>query len=131
MRTLVMTFSLALTPTLAMAGGADGTWKTEAGDDGGYLEVTVGPCATDAGKTCGKISKAFNKQGADPSYANLGKLMIENMESDGATKYSGGTIWDPEDNKTYSSKMTVKGDMLDVEGCVSIICSGQHWTRAK
>jgi uncharacterized protein (DUF2147 family) len=40
---------------------------------------------------------------------------------------SGGTIWGPEHDKTYKSKMTLKGDDLDVEGCISIVCSGQDW----
>jgi hypothetical protein len=29
--------------TVALAGGADGVWKTEADDKGAYLEVTIGP----------------------------------------------------------------------------------------
>ena len=57
--------------------------------------------------------------------------MVKNMASDGGGKFSGGTIWDPEHDKTYDSHMTLKGDVLDVEGCVSIICSGQDWTRVK
>ena len=40
------------------------------------------------------------------------------MTSINGKHYSGGTIWDPEHGKTYSSKMTVKGDVLDVEGCI-------------
>ena len=116
---------------MAIASGADGVWKTEANDDGGYVEVTVDPCASDASKTCGKISKAFNKQGEDSTYANLGKLIVKDMESDDGTNYSGGTIWDPEHDKTYKSKMKLKGNELDVEGCVSIICSGEHWARVK
>jgi hypothetical protein len=27
---------------------ADGIWKTEANDAGGFLQVTIGPCASDA-----------------------------------------------------------------------------------
>jgi uncharacterized protein (DUF2147 family) len=118
-------------PAIALAGGADGVWKTEADDKGGYLEVTVGACAADATKTCGTISNAFTKQGADPTYVNLGKLVIRDMSSRDGPNYSGGTIWDPEHDKTYHSKMVVKGDVLDVEGCISIICSGQDWTRVK
>jgi len=61
----------------------------------------------------------------------MGKLMVKDMKSGDGTKYSGGTIWDPEHDKTYKSKMYLKGDVLDVEGCVSIICSGQDWKRVK
>jgi len=131
MRRLILAVTVAATHITAIAGGADGVWKTEANDDGAYLEITIGPCDSDSAKTCGTISKAFTKQGADPKYEYLGKLMIKDMNSDDGTSYSGGTIWDPEDNKTYSSKMHLKGEELDVEGCVTIICQGQHWKRPK
>ena len=131
MRKLILAVTVAVAPVMAIASGADGVWKTEANDAGGYVEVTVGPCASDSSKTCGKISKAFNKQGEDSTYANLGKLIVKDMESDDGTNYSGGTIWDPEHDKTYKSKMELKGNELDVEGCVSIICSGEHWARVK
>ena len=131
MRRLIVAVTFAAAPVMAIAGGADGVWKTQRSDAGAYLEVTIGPCASDPAKTCGKISKAFTKQGVDPKYENLGKLMVKDMKSDDGMSYSGGTIWDPEDNKTYSSKMHLKGEDLDVEGCVTIFCSGQHWKRVK
>jgi uncharacterized protein (DUF2147 family) len=115
----------------AIAGGADGVWKTEANKKGGYLEVTVAPCKADAAKTCGIITAASSATGPDPAYANLGKPIIENMASSDGTSFSGGTIWDPEDGKTYASKMILKGDTLDVEGCVGPICRGQDWERVQ
>lgn len=131
MRKLVISFVLAAAPGAALAAGADGVWATEKNDDGGYLEVTIAPCASDGSLTCGTISKAFNGQGEDPAYADLGKSIIDGMKHDSDGAYSGGTVWDPEHNKTYSSKMTVKGDDLDVEGCISIFCQGQDWRRVK
>ena len=131
MRKLILAVTVAVAPVMAVASGADGVWKTEANDDGAYIEVTIGPCDSDSAKTCGKISNAFTKQGPDLKYEHMGKLMIKGMKSHNGARYSGGTIWDPEDNKTYSSKMKLKGEELDVEGCVTIICSGQHWTRVK
>jgi len=131
MRRLLLGVTMAAASTMAIAGEADGVWKTQVNPDGGYLEVTIGSCESDSTRTCGKISNAFNKQGADPKYANLGKLMVKDMKSGDGAKYSGGTIWDPEDGKTYKSKMHLKGDVLDVEGCVSFICKGQDWTRVK
>jgi uncharacterized protein (DUF2147 family) len=62
---------------------------------------------------------------------NLGKPIVSHMHSKDGITFSGGTIWDPEHDKTYKSKMTLKGDDLDVEGCVSIVCSGQDWKRFK
>ena len=67
----------------------------------------------------------------DAGYSNLGKIMVSGMSSDDGKSYSGGTIWDPEKDKTYKSKMTLKGDDLDVEGCISFFCSGQDWKRVR
>ena len=122
-------FLIAAMPAMALASEADGLWATEKNENGGYLEVKVAPCASNASLTCGIISRAFNAKGEDSGYVNLGKSIIENMKHDGNGTYSGGTIWDPENNKTYSSKMILKGDVLDVEGCVAIFCRGQNWKR--
>ena len=88
-------------------------------------------CDKDSSKTCGTISKAYGKHGVDAGYANLGKTMVSGMSSDDGKSFSGGTIWDPEKDKTYKSKMTLKGDDLDLEGCISFFCSGQDWKRVK
>jgi len=128
---LFLGMTLAAASSVAIANGADGVWSTEVSKDGGYLEVTIGPCDSDSTKTCGKISSAFNKQGVDAGYKNLGKLMVKDMVSQDGKNYSGGMIWDPEHNKTYKSKMHLKGNDLDVEGCVSFFCSGQDWKRVK
>jgi len=130
MRKFILAAALAAAPAIATAGGADGLWKTAVSDSGGYLLVTVADCASDAAKTCGTITKAFSKSGEDPGYAHLGKPIVWDMESDDGASFSGGNIWDPEKDKTYSSKMTLKGDVLDVKGCIAIICSGQSWTRS-
>jgi len=129
MKTTPLALALALLPAAALAGQADGVWKTQADDKGGYLEVTMAPCAGDASKTCGTITRAFKEDGPDPAYANLGKPIVADMASSDGVHYSGGTIWDPENNKTYHSKMTVKGSDLDVEGCISIFCIGEDWKR--
>ena len=127
----ILAVTLLATSSLVFADGAVGVWRTEADDAGGYLEVTVGPCESDAKLTCGVISNAISKDGPDPAYENLGKLIIHDMKPHDENSYAGGTIWDPKHNKTYKSKMTVKGDDLDVEGCISIVCVGQDWKRVK
>ena len=131
MRKILLAAMIATAPTMAHAAGVGGVWKTESNEDGAYLEVTMAPCSSDAAKTCGTITSAITKDGADPNYGNLGKLIVKDMESDDGINFSGGTIWDPEKDKTYSSKMTLKGDDLDVEGCVAFFCQGQDWKRVK
>jgi len=127
----ILAVALLATSSSAFADGAHGVWRTESNDSGGYLEVTIGPCESDPGLTCGIISNAFGKDGADPGYENLGKLMIHDMKLQGADSYAGGTIWDPEKDKTYKSKMSVKGDDLDVEGCISFVCIGEDWKKVR
>ncbi len=131
MRKLLIAAAVAALPAMALSAEADGVWRSEANDDGAYIEITMAPCAADASLTCGTISKAVTKDGDDPTYVNLGKPIVENMKSDGAGNFSDGTIWDPESDKTYNSKMTLDGDTLNVEGCVLFICSGQNWTRVQ
>ena len=99
MRRLIVGVMIATMSTAALAGGADGVWRTEADEKGAYLEVTIAPCESDSSKTCGKISNAITKQGADPNYSNLGKLIVKDMESSDGKDYSGGTIWDPAHDK--------------------------------
>ena len=113
------------------ASGVEGTWRTEAGDDGGYLEIRMGPCESDASKTCGTIARAHDAEGVNPDYEHLGKPMVKDMRSDGAGSFSGGTIWDPQKDKTYKSKMKLNGDELEVEGCIAFLCDGQDWTRVQ
>jgi len=127
----ILAVMLFATSSLAFAEGANGVWKTENNDAGGYLEVTIGPCASDAKLTCGIISNAFSKDGPDPGYKNLGKLMISNMKQHDENSYADGTIWDPEKDKIYKSKMTLKGGDLDVDGCISFVCTGEDWKRVK
>ena len=131
MRTVIIFLGalIAGIPTIATAASANGVWSTEKDDKGAYLEVTVAACESDAALTCGVISKAITKSGEDPDYPNLGKLIIKDMKDHGDSTFSKGTIWDPVKDKVYKSKMEVKGDELDVDGCISFLCQGQHWQR--
>jgi len=124
---LLVTFAIA--PTMAIASDVHGVWSTEKNDEGGYVEVTVASCESEASKTCGVITRAIGKSGANPDYEHLGRIMIKDMKDNGDGTFSDGTIWDPGSDKTYKSKMVLKGDELDVDGCVSIFCKGQHWKR--
>lgn len=115
----------------ALADPADGIWKTAEGEEGGYLHVSIAACGA---AICGTIAKAFDGDGApSPDYDHLGKKLIWDMNADGDGAYSGGTIWAPDTDKTYRSKMALSGDALEVKGCVAggLICRGQTWTRVK
>ena len=60
--------------------------------------------------------------------------IMTNFEFDGGVIWDEGKIYNPEDGKTYSCKMTLKNpNTLDVRGYVGISLIGktQVWTRVK
>ncbi len=123
--------TMAIMATGAWADPVDGLWKTQPGETGGYLHVSIGSCGS---AVCGTIDTAFDKDGNENlSYEHLGKQIIWDMIPDGASAYGDGKIWAPDSNKTYSSKMSLSGNDLTVKGCVAggLICRGQVWTRIR
>lgn len=122
---LVTTALLAL-PTTAMA--IDGVYKTEEADTGGYLMVQVGECAD---KVCGTIVDVVDGNGVSAKgHEWLNKRIIWGMNAKGSNKWSGGKIWAPDQDKTYSSKMELNGTDLKVSGCVAaVLCRSQVWAK--
>ena len=105
-----------------------GTWQTEASDTGGHAHVQIEPCGD---KICGTIVSAIDNDGAVVTdYEHLGKQMLAGMKEKSPGNYTGGTIWAPDRNKTYKSRMKLTaGGKLIVKGCVAFICRSQTWTR--
>lgn len=62
----------------------------------------------------------------------MGLLILKNFKKDGEHGYDDGTIYDPKNGKTYSCKMTLKNDVLDLRGYVGISLLGRTttWTKA-
>jgi len=61
----------------------------------------------------------------------VGLLILKGFEKDGDT-YEDGTIYDPENGKTYDCKITYKGKTLSIRGYVGISMFGRTtvWERA-
>ena len=125
MRYLIIA-ALLLAPATAFASPL-GNWKTETSDKGAYLIVNIRQCRAAPEQLCGWITESVNATRTDL----VGKAIIWNMRPRSENRWTRGTIWAPDDDKTYSSKMEVKGDVLEVEGCVAIFCRGQEWTRVE
>jgi len=121
--------ALMLTPMLAAAQDATGIWRTEA-TDRGYLEIEISPCADGL---CGEIIRARNAEGVSGPYEHLGSMMITGMTPDAeAGSWSGGTIWDPRNDRSFNSRMTLEdARTLKVAGCVLGICQSQLWRRVE
>ena len=123
--------ALTALATVASADPVDGIWKTEPGDDGEYLHVSIAECGS---AICGTIDSAFDASGNEVlNYENNGKQMIWDMIPEGGGAYDNGKIWAPDRDKTYNSKMTLSGNALTVKGCVAggLICRGQTWSRVQ
>ena len=117
-----------------------GRWYTT--DKGAIVEIY--DCA---GKLCGKIvwlKEPNNEQGKpktdihnpDDKQHNtpvIGLNMLSGFKNSGDNQWEDGTIYDPKNGKTYSCKMTLNVDNLEVRGYIGISLFGrtEHWTRAK
>lgn len=82
--------------------------------------------------------KDSSKKDAKNPDKNLQSRKIEGLEiltnfTKKGKVYEGGEIYDPKSGKTYSSKMTPKGDKLEVRGFVGVSLLGRTevFTRIK
>jgi len=133
---LCSTLLLASTGVLAADAKADaaaGVWQTATG---GYVQVYEANGEW-AGKIVGsKSGKArYDKENPDESKRDrrlLGVNVLEGLEYAGDGEYEGGTIYDPNNGKTYKAKATLEGpDTLKARGYIGISLIGktQTWTR--
>lgn len=70
----------------------------------------------------------------DPSKRDrkiIGLDIVWGFSYDGNNKWVDGNIYDPDNGKTYSCKMTLKGDQLKVRGYIGFSLIGRTtvWTR--
>jgi uncharacterized protein (DUF2147 family) len=114
----------------AEAGPLAGVWLTENGDS----KIRISTC----GKAyCGTIvwakTSGTDENNPDPSLRKrsiVGLPLTKDMRPAGDRGYA-GSIYNPENGKTYSVTMQVKGtSKLEVEGCVmGFLCGGESWSR--
>jgi uncharacterized protein (DUF2147 family) len=116
-----------------------GVWSTV--DDKSHVKIE--PCGN---KICGTIVwlKEPNTPDGTPKVdANnteeelkkrpiLGLELLNGFEPVSKTEWDDGTIYNPEDGKTYSSTLTLsKQEELQVEGCVMVFCKTQVWKKVE
>lgn len=130
MKTLITAAALAiLTTTAAFADPILGTWRTIKDDNGNFGDIRISTCGS---KICGVLATSYNSEGKAWKSPNDGKRLIWDMVPEGGGAYSGGKVWAPDRDKTYSGKLSLNGSKLTVKGCVLGICrNGGVWTRVK
>lgn len=132
--TLAALLGAALLGVAMPAAAADdvvGTWLTE----GGRAQVRMAPCGT---ARCGTViwTKAPRKDANNPTASLRDRDLVGvQLVSDAKPAGEGwaGSLYNPEDGRTYSGTMKLRGASLDVSGCVlgGLICRTQTWTRAR
>ena len=141
-KTLLLALPLMLAAMSASAAdGAVGRWKTiddKTGKVKSIVEITQATNGTLTGKVVDILhsDKGPNPvcdgcEGANKNKPVKGMTILWNLKADGTNAWSGGTILDPGNGKTYKSKMKLQtgGAKLDVSGCVAFICRAQTWVR--
>lgn len=132
-----LTLALTFIATAAYARPLEGTnWRTQSGSG----TIRIESCGT---KTCGRILTGTPKAGetgldfrnpnpALRSRALIGTNILTNFTRQSDDSYKGGTIYNPEDGKTYRSEFKMKADgRLEVKGCVGPFCQTQVWTPVR
>ncbi len=119
----------------AQASDPSGLWLTE----DGAAKIKVASCGANV---CGTISwlKEPNDSGGKPKVDKnnadaskrgrpiIGIPIVLSMKPNGNDKWS-GKIYNAEDGKTYDGSLTLAGNTMKVQGCVSIFCRTKTWTR--
>lgn len=128
---------MALAAASPSADAAIGRWKTET--RGGVVEIQrCGASICGRIVTSDKLRTEPDLKDANNSNAALrgrpikGMLMLSGFTTDGDA-WTGGKIYNAEDGKTYSAKVTPVGaNQLKVRGCVFVpLCKTQTWTRVR
>jgi uncharacterized protein (DUF2147 family) len=137
MKTLPLIALAALLATPALARPLEGTiWRTQSG--AGTIRIEA--CGQ---RTCGRILTGTPKAGEtgldfrNPTPALrtrplIGTNILSNFVRQPDDSYKQGTIYNPEDGKTYRSEFKLRADgRLDVKGCVGPFCQTQVWTPVR
>lgn len=132
--TIAVVTGLAATGALA-DGGPTGIWRINSGK----VTVKIEECGNALCGTIVDLAKPLDKNGApkvdrenpDPALRRrplIGITVLDHMRPNGDNKWS-GTIYNADDGYTYSSKMSLNGDIMKVKGCVLFICKAMKFTR--
>lgn len=121
----------------ALAAEPTGLWQTPS--RGGQVEISkcgnslCGRLISSEGLKADPALKDVNNSNAGLRDRPLKNLTILTGFSGGPKEWTGGSIYNAEDGKTYSGTITLDGDnTLKLKGCVVVpLCKTQTWTRLR
>ncbi|MFV0624359.1 DUF2147 domain-containing protein [Sphingomonas sp. ac-8] len=135
MLTMLLAAAVAAAPQPQDA--AIGRWKTETKN--GIVEISrCGPSicgrlvSSDHLRTNPQLKDAKNSNASLRNRPLKGLQILSGFTSNGK-EWVDGSIYNADDGKTYSAKVTPVGaDQLKVRGCVFVpLCKTQTWTRVR
>lgn len=79
----------------------------------------------------GPNPRCVNCKGTNKDKPIKGMVILWGLKPDGAGHWSGGRVLDPENGKTYKSKLALLDDgrKLGMSGCIAFFCRQQVWVR--
>jgi len=111
-----------------------GDWLTESKD--GIIQISQSADANYEGRIVGGNHPGRlddkNPDATQRSKPLRGQVILRKLHYDGAGKWSGGTIYEPDSGRTYSCLVELVGpDSLKVRGFIgiSVLGKSQIWTR--
>lgn len=146
---LLLAAALAATAATALAaagsGAIVGTWRTEPGEQGGRAHVEISRRGDQLVGTIVELEEPHFAAGhpragqpkvdlenPDPAKRErpiVGLRILSGFTYDGDGQWSGGTIYDPANGKTYKARIRLDGrDTLDLRGYVGVPLFGRTTT---
>lgn len=112
-----------------------GVWRLQ----NGKVTVKLSSCGSGYCGTVVGLAKPLDKQGRpkvdrenpDPSLRNrpvIGLTVIQNMLPAGDNQWE-GMIYNADDGNTYTSQMSLHGDVMNVKGCFLVLCKTMKFER--
>ena len=132
-------FGLVVAGAAQASEDATGTWRM----DNGKVTVRLSPCGAGL---CGRVvalkkprdnkgRPRLDKENPNPALRQrpvIGLTILSNMKASGDGRWS-GTIYNPDDGRTYSSSMQLLGPAtMKVSGCVAgVLCKSLKFIRVQ
>ncbi len=127
MRKMTVAFAVLIAglASPAFADKAEGLWLTGPDKKGQVGHIRMSRCG-DA--LCGKVLKAFDKNGKSVQTRNVGKQVIWGVKPTGDSDYA-GTMYVSTFDKNVKGRFLVSGRSMVVKGCLGPVCQSQTWKK--